>query len=82
MIDHKVLIGGADVSNDVVSIKVKHSNDVDSDPGKIEIVLANRKQKYTNRWPPQIVPIEVTVYNWVYRSEDGNPREKLRLNTW
>lgn len=70
MIDHLVKIGGEDVSNDVVSIKVKHSNDVDSDPGKIEIVLANRKQKYTNRWPPQIVPIEVTVYNWVYRSED------------
>lgn len=78
MIDHLVKIGGEDVSNDVVSIKVKHSNDVDSDPGKIEVVLANRRQKYTNKWPPQVVPIEVTVYNWVYRSQDSNPKRKAQ----
>lgn len=39
MIDHKVLINNEDVSDDVISIRVKQSNDVDSDPGKIEIVL-------------------------------------------
>jgi len=73
MIAHEVLIGGEDVSDDVVSIRVKQSNDVESDPGKIEIVLANRKQKYTNRWAPQVIPIQVTLFNWAYRENDRNP---------
>ena len=73
MIAHEVLIGGEDVSDDVVSIRVKQSNDVDSDPGKIEVVLANRKQKYTNRWAPQVIPIQVTLFNWSYRENDQNP---------
>lgn len=73
MIDHNVLINNEDVSDDVISIRVKQSNDVDSDPGKIEIVLANRRQKYTNKWPPQKTPIVAIVYNWVYRENDQKP---------
>lgn len=73
MIDHKVLIGGEDVSDDVISIKARQSNDVDSDPGKIEITLVNRRQKYTNKWPPQKTPIEVTCFNWSYRENDQKP---------
>lgn len=64
MIDHKVLIGGEDVSDDVISIKARQSNDVDSDPGKIEITLVNRRQKYTNKWPPQKTPIVATCFPW------------------
>jgi hypothetical protein len=73
VIDHNVLINNEDVSDDVISIRVKQSNDVDSDPGKIEIVLANRRQKYTNKWPPQKTPIVAIVYNWVYRENDQKP---------
>ena len=73
MIAHEVLIGGEDVSDDVVSIRVKQSNDVDSDPGKIEIVLVNRRQKYTNKWPPQKTSIVATCFNWVYRKNDQKP---------
>jgi len=73
VIDHKVLIGGEDVSDDVISIRVKQSNDVDSDPGKIEIVLVNRRQKYTNKWPPQKTSIVATCFNWVYRKNDQKP---------
>ena len=24
---------------------------------------------FTNRWPPQVTPIKVILYNWVYNSE-------------
>lgn len=73
MIDHLVRIGGEDVSDAVVSIKVNQSNDVDSDPGKFTITLANRHQKYTTKWPPQVSEIQIILYNWVYRPGDENP---------
>jgi len=78
MIDHKVTIGGENVSDDVVSIKVNQSNDVDSDPGKFTITLANRHQKYTTKWPPQVSEIEIILYNWVYRAGDENPSGRSR----
>jgi len=73
VIDHKVLINNEDVSDDVISIKARQSNDVESDPGKIEITLVNRRQKYTNKWPPQKTPIVATCFNWVYRDNDQKP---------
>lgn len=78
MIDHKVTIGGENVSEDVVAIKVGQSNDVDSDPGKFTITLANRHQKYTTKWPPQVSEIEIILYNWVYRAGDENPSGRSR----
>jgi len=78
LIDHKVTIGGEDVSDAVVSIKVNQSNDVDSDPGKFTITLANRHQKYTTKWPPQVSEIEISLYNWVYRAGDENPSGRSR----
>lgn len=70
MIDHKVLIGGLDVSKEVISIKIQDQIETDSDPGKITIVLANRKQKYTARFTPQKTPIEVVFFNFVYDSKE------------
>ncbi len=71
MIDHKVLIGDDDVSNEVVSIKVQDQVDTDADPGKITIVLANRlKKDYSTLWAPQKTPIEVVIYNWCYDTEE------------
>jgi len=71
MIDHKVTVGGIDVSNDLISIQVQQQvADADSDPGKITIVLANSHQKYTNRFSPQVTPIEIILYNFVYNSEE------------
>lgn len=69
MIDHEVLIGGEDVSSDVLKISAQQTIETDSDPGKITITLANPHQKYTNRWPPQKTPFVATVYNWVYSNE-------------
>ena len=71
MIDHKVTVGGIDVSNELISFEVQQQvAEADSDPGKITIVLANPHQKYTNRFPPQTTPIEIIAYNWVYRNDD------------
>lgn len=71
MIDHKVTIGGIDVSNEFISFGVQQQvAEADSDPGKITIVLANPHQKYTNRFPPQTTPIEIIAYNWVYRNDE------------
>jgi hypothetical protein len=53
MIDHRVMIGGEDVSADVIKIDVQQSMDTDSDPGKFVITLANPAQKYTMKWLPQ-----------------------------
>ncbi len=74
IIDHKVIVGGLDVSNEVIEISVQQSIETDSDPGKISIKLANRAQKYTNRFPPQLTPIEITLYNYTYKNE---PKEFL-----
>jgi len=52
MIDHRVMIGGEDVSADVIKIDVQQSMDTDSDPGKFVITLANPAQKYTMKWLP------------------------------
>jgi hypothetical protein len=70
MIDHKVMIGGEDVSEDVIKINVQQNMDTDSDPGKFAITLANPAQKYTMRWLPQKTEIVITLYNWVYNSEN------------
>ncbi|MHB8120467.1 MAG: hypothetical protein ACYDHX_17410 [Methanothrix sp.] len=70
IIDHLVIIGGEDVSADVLKISVQDSLDTDSDPGKMTIALANPAQKYTMHWPPQKTVIEITLYNWVYRTEE------------
>ena len=69
MIDHLVTVGGTDVSNEVLKISVQQSLDTDSDPGKFTITLANPHQKYRNRWPPQVTPIKIILYNWVYNRE-------------
>ncbi|OPY54698.1 MAG: hypothetical protein A4E48_00277 [Methanosaeta sp. PtaU1.Bin060] len=75
MIDHKVTVGGIDVSFDLISFEVQQQvAEADSDPGKIKIVLANPHQKYTNRFFPQTTEIEIIVYNWAYDTE-----EKRRL---
>lgn len=68
MIDHSVKIGSEDVSMDINKIEVQQSIETDSDPGKITITLANRAQKYTNKWPPQKTGITILLYNWVYPS--------------
>jgi len=71
MINHKVTVGGIDVSNELISFQVQQQiAEADSDPGKITIVLANPHQKYTNRFPPQTTPIEIIAYNWVYRNDE------------
>jgi len=71
MIDHIISVGGQDVSNEVISVKIQQQIvEADSDPGKITITLANRGQIYTNRFPPQTTPIEITFKNWVYRTEE------------
>lgn len=69
MLDHKIMIGGEDVSNEVIKVTVQQAIDSDSEPGKIAISLANRAQKFTNHWPPQATPIKVILFNWVYNSE-------------
>lgn len=73
MISHKVLISGEDVSEWVEKINVQQSIETGSDPGKINITLANCQQRFTNKWPPQKTPIEIWIYNWVYRDSDTYP---------
>lgn len=58
MINHMVIIGQQDVSFDVISVKINQSISVDSDPAKLEVVLANRHQKYT--MPTEMWPLQVT----------------------
>ena len=63
-------IGGSDVSNELISIKVQDQIETDSDPGKMTIVLANRLKKgYTTAWPPQTTPVKIIIKNWVYNTE-------------
>jgi hypothetical protein len=87
MIDHKVIIGTDDVSQEVIKISTQQSLDTDSDPGKITVILANPFQKYTNKWPPQKTPIKIIVYNWVYYSEaeraiaSGGPQKEYLVAT-
>lgn len=87
MIDHKVMIGGEDVSDDVIKIDVQQSMDTDSDPGKFVITLANPAQKYTMRWLPQTTEIVITIYNWVYTTENertlagGHPEAEYLVAT-
>jgi hypothetical protein len=71
MIDHEVTIGGIDVSEEVLSIKVQDQIDSESDPGKITITLVNRPSKYSTieSWIPQTTPIKIILKNWVYRTE-------------
>lgn len=87
MLDHKVIIGGEDVSDDVIKIDVQQSMDTDSDPGKFVITLANPAQKYTMHWLPQTTEIVITIYNWVYNSENeralagGHPEAEYLVAT-
>ena len=87
MLDHKVIIGGEDVSDDVIKIDVQQSMDTDSDPGKFGITLANPAQKYTMHWLPQTTEIVITIYNWVYNSENeralagGHPEAEYLVAT-
>src|SRR5512137_1610794 len=87
MIDHKVIIGTDEVSQEVIKISTQQSLDTDSDPGKITVILANPFQKYTNKWPPQVTPIKIIVYNWVYYSEaeraiaNGGPQKEYLVAT-
>lgn len=74
MIDHSIIIGAGNVDEDFLKVNVQQSMDTDSDPGKLSITLANPHQKYTNKWPPQKTPIVITLYNWVYRSEEERQR--------
>jgi len=63
MIDHKIVIGGTDVSDSVISIKVNDQIDTSSAPGKITVVLANRKKiiPIVSQWKPQTTDIAVTI---------------------
>ena len=54
---------------EVIKIQVKQSVETDSDPGKATITLANRKQKYSMAFPPQVTPVEITLYNYTYKNE-------------
>jgi len=87
MIDHRVMIGGEDVSADVIKIDVQQSMDTDSDPGKFVITLANPAQKYTMKWLPQTTEIVITIYNWVYNTENerilagGHPEAEYLVAT-
>lgn len=83
MLDHKVLIGDIDVSNEVISVRIQDQIETDGDPGKISVVLANRlNRSYDTIWPPQKTVITVVLYSWVYRSEGeraaagGHPEAK------
>jgi hypothetical protein len=70
MIDHKVTVGGDDVSEEVIKINIQDQIETDSDPGKITVALANRlSKKYTAKWSPQKTPIKIILYNWVYDNE-------------
>ncbi|VVB63402.1 Uncharacterised protein [uncultured archaeon] len=70
MLDHIVVVGDADVSEETISIKVQDQIETDSDPGKITVVLANRLKKgYTTAWPPQTTPMKVIIKNWVYDND-------------
>jgi hypothetical protein len=70
MIDHKVIVGAEDVSDEAIKITVQQTIDTDSDPGKFSITLANPHQKYTNHFTPQVTPVKIILYNWRYRSEE------------
>lgn len=69
MIDHYVSIGDEDVSSDCYAIRISQTMTTDSDPGKATIDLVNRRQKYTDHWPPQATPFTVYFSNYTYKNE-------------
>jgi hypothetical protein len=77
MIDHYVSIGGEDVSADCYGIRITQTMTTDSDPGKATINLVNRRQKYTNHWPPQATDFQILFYNYSYKNE---PKTFFGLN--
>jgi hypothetical protein len=53
-IDHFIMIDGQNVSPHVISFSVQQSTENESDPGKIQVVLANVDQAYTTAFTPQV----------------------------
>jgi len=63
LITHRVIIGGINVSEDVVSLRVDAALDTESDPSKVEIRLANISRKYDTTFTPQSTEFQIELIN-------------------
>lgn len=63
MIKHKAIIGGRDVSKDLISVHAEQALGMNSDPAKIDIVLCNFGNRYTGAFLPKQDEVNITIYN-------------------
>ncbi|MCX8207525.1 MAG: hypothetical protein N3G75_06800 [Methanothrix sp.] len=63
MITHKAIIGGRDVSGDLISVHAEQALGMNSDPAKIDILLSNFGNRYTGAFLPRQDQVNIVIYN-------------------